>query len=147
MSRTNGSSDSGGVPLTRHHRFSEGRLLPNHGPTDPVPREPLVDLGQHTSLQCEAMFEDRRGVLDPDWDRETAVAKLYEWWHDRHGENLGNEQGGVYVFAYLLEREDQVEPGTEPAVSDVNGALTRGLAGVSRVGAELSYYRYSGTSR
>lgn len=85
-------------------------------PTDPVPWEPLVDLGQHTCLQCEAVFEDRRGDLDPGWDRETAVDRLYEWWHDRHGDDLGNEQGGVYVFAYLLEREGLVEPGVEPTV-------------------------------
>jgi hypothetical protein len=77
--------------------------------TDPVPGAPLAELGAHTCLQCEATFEDRRGDLDPAWNRETAVARLYEWWHDRRGADLGNEQGGVYVFAYLLEREGYVD--------------------------------------
>jgi hypothetical protein len=78
--------------------------------TDPIPWQPLVELGAHTCLQCEATFEDYRGQLDPDWDRETAVARLYEWWHDEYGPDRGNEQGGAYVFAYLLEREGLVDP-------------------------------------
>ncbi|MFB6360054.1 MAG: hypothetical protein ABEH59_01900 [Halobacteriales archaeon] len=78
-------------------------------PTDPIPWAPLVELGAHTCLQCEAVFERRRGDLDPDWDREAAVASLYEWWHDAYGADLGKEQGGVYVFAYLLEASDHFD--------------------------------------
>jgi hypothetical protein len=83
-------------------------------PTDPIPWPPLVELGAHTCLQCESVFERRRGDLDPDSDRETAAASLYEWWHDAYGDDLGNEQGGVYVFAYLLEHEGLIEPGDGP---------------------------------
>lgn len=79
-------------------------------PTDPVPWEPLAELGAHTCLQCEAVFEERRSDLDADWDRETAVRRLYEWWHDAYGDEVGAEQGGAYVFAYLLEREGLVQP-------------------------------------
>jgi hypothetical protein len=86
--------------------------------TDPVSWDPLVELGVHTSLQCEALFERRRDDLDPDWDRETAVARLYEWWHETAGDDPGNEQGGVYVFAYLLERERLVDPRKGPDAGD-----------------------------
>ena len=95
-------------------------------PTDPVPWEPLVELGEHTCLQCEAVFEDCREDLDPEWDRETAVATLYEWWHDAYGDDVGNEQGGAYVFAYLLERGGTVDPGEAPAVDGGAPASLRG---------------------
>lgn len=88
------------------------------GPTDPVPWAPLAELGAHTCLQCEAVFEDRRDELGGDRDRETAVARLYEWWHDAYGDEVGAEQGGAYVFAYLLEREGIVDPGEQHAGDD-----------------------------
>ena len=84
--------------------------------TDPVPWAPLAELGQHTCLQCEAVFEARRGDLDPGWGAETAVGRLYAWWHEEYGEDVGTEQGGAYVFAYLLEREGLVDPADGPPV-------------------------------
>lgn len=90
------------------------------GPTDPIPWEPLAELGAHTCLQCESVFERHRGDIDPSWDRETAVAKLYEWWHDAYGDDLANEQGGVYVFAYLLEDANLVDTAALPSADEAS---------------------------
>lgn len=44
------------------------------------------------------------------------MARLYEWWHDSFRDAVGAEQGGAYVFAYLLEREGLVDPDDGSAV-------------------------------
>lgn len=81
--------------------------------TDPVEWAALDRVGATTS-RWPALFDAHRDEVPADATLEEAVATLYAAWHRDH-EADAPEQGAVYVFAYLAEREGLAAPADDLA--------------------------------
>lgn len=81
----------------------------------PIPWSAVEAVTMPTGMQCEQVLERHCDDLDPDAAPQERVRTLYRAWHEEW--DPGPEQGGVYVFAYLLEREDRLDlPGPLPSL-------------------------------
>lgn len=98
--------------------------------TDPVEWEDIDRVRKHTSHQCEAVFEAHREEIPADATLEGAVALLYEAWHEEY--DTGPDQGGAYIFAYLVEKHGLAEPVDEPAVAPASLVERKPDAGTLR---------------
>jgi len=84
---------------------------------DPVPWSDVLAVTTPTGVQCEQVLEQHRDDLDPDATPQKLVRTLYGAWHEEW--DPGPEQGGAYVFAYLLEREGILDlPGPLPPLTE-----------------------------